>query len=103
MPNVLQKIEHVFSRSDSLIGQVHSPRPRGECLPLEALSLGWVPVRSPALIGLNLPLIAIVGITGRGKKFTSTDDRYKVKLERLRSVMRFGTMGTTPTRLKEKE
>jgi hypothetical protein len=75
-----------FSGSNSLIRQVHSPHPRGECLPQHALSLGWVPIQSPALIGLNLPLMAIAGIVERGKKLTCTQDIYKAKLERLHSA-----------------
>jgi hypothetical protein len=50
------------------------------------LSLGWVAVRSPALTGLNLPLMAIIGISRRGKKLTCTPKGYKAKLEQLHSA-----------------
>jgi hypothetical protein len=46
--------------------QDYSPRPRGEYLPWQALSLGWVLARSPALGGPNLPWTTIIGIAGRG-------------------------------------
>jgi hypothetical protein len=61
---VLQKIEHIFSGSDSLKRQGYLLHPRDEYLPRQALSLGWVPVRSPVLSGLNLSLITIIGIAG---------------------------------------
>jgi hypothetical protein len=35
-------------------------------------SLRWVPVQDPALIGLNLLLAALVGITRKGKFLTWT-------------------------------
>jgi hypothetical protein len=52
--------------------QGYAPRPRGEYLPRQALSLVWVLVRSLVLIGLNLLLIAIIGIVRSGKKTTCT-------------------------------
>jgi hypothetical protein len=63
--------------------QVHSLRPSGEYLLRQPLHLRWVPVQSPAFGSLELPLIAIISIAGRGKKMTCTQDRYKAKLERL--------------------
>jgi hypothetical protein len=71
-PKVLQKIEHVFSGSDYLKCQGYSPRPRGEFLPRQALSMGWVLAWSLALSSLKLPLTTIVDIVGRGKKITCT-------------------------------
>jgi hypothetical protein len=34
-----------------------------------------VPVGNPALIGLDLPLIALIGVTGRRKILTCTEDK----------------------------
>jgi hypothetical protein len=46
-----------------------------------------IPVRIPSLIGLDLPLITLVGITGKRKQFlTCTQKRTRVKLEPLRSA-----------------
>jgi hypothetical protein len=78
-PKVLQRIEHVFSGSDYLSRQVHSPRPRRKCIHQQALHLGWVPVQNPPPISLNLALIAIVGIAGRGKKITCTQQEIQSK------------------------
>jgi hypothetical protein len=82
---VIQKIEHVSVEAiiDSR-HRGHSPRPRGEYLPQQPLRLRCVPVWSLAFGSLDFPLIAIVGITEKGKKITCTQDRYKIKLERLR-------------------
>jgi hypothetical protein len=45
-----------------------------------------VPVRSPTLIGLNFPLVALVSIIGRRKILTYTQDTTRAKLERLLSA-----------------
>jgi hypothetical protein len=39
---------------------------------LATLSLGWVPVRSPALIDLNFQMITLVDIAGKEKELTCT-------------------------------
>jgi hypothetical protein len=53
---------------------------------ISALSLR-IPVRYPTLIGLDLPLTTLVGITGKRKKLlTYTQEATRVKIERLRSV-----------------
>jgi hypothetical protein len=66
--NVLQQIEHVFSGSNSLnVRNIHL------ALDVNTFSASstpeTVPVWSPTIDGLDLPLIAI---TGRGKKITCT-------------------------------
>jgi hypothetical protein len=66
--------------------QGHLPHPSGEYLPRHALSLGWLPVWSLTLNSLNLPLIAIIGITRRGKEITYTQKGIQRKLERLCSA-----------------
>jgi hypothetical protein len=38
----------------------------------------WVPVGNPALIGLDLPITAVVGVSGRRRKILT-----RAKLERL--------------------
>jgi hypothetical protein len=51
---------------------------------ISALSLR-IPVQCPTLIGLDLPLVAFVGITGKRKKLlTHTQETTRAKLERLR-------------------
>jgi hypothetical protein len=53
---------------------------------IDALSLR-VPVRRLTLIGLDLPLTALVGITGKRKQIlTYTQEAIRAKLERLRSA-----------------
>jgi hypothetical protein len=53
---------------------------------IDALSLRIL-VRSPTLIGLDLPLTTFVGIIGKRKQFLSyTQETTRVKLERLRST-----------------
>jgi hypothetical protein len=53
---------------------------------IDSLSLR-VPVRSPALISLDFPLTALVGIAGKRKQFlTCTQKTTRAKLERLRSA-----------------
>jgi hypothetical protein len=53
---------------------------------IDALSLR-VPVRRPTLIGLDLPLTALVGIIGKRKQIlTYTQEATRAKLERLRSA-----------------
>jgi hypothetical protein len=53
---------------------------------IDALRLR-IPVQSPALIGLDLPLTTLVGITGKRKqRFTCTQKTTRAKLERLRSA-----------------
>jgi hypothetical protein len=50
------------------------------------LSLG-IPVWSPTLIGLDFPLITLIGIVGKRKQFlTCTQKIGRAKLERLRSA-----------------
>jgi hypothetical protein len=74
---VLQKIQQclaeVFSLSLSLIKYIHHAL-EGDAF-LASLSLGQVPVWSSTLIGLNLPLTTLIGIAGRGKMLTYTQDR----------------------------
>jgi hypothetical protein len=44
-----------------------------------------IPIRCLTLIGLDLPLITLVGITGKGKKLlTYTQETTRAKLELLR-------------------
>jgi hypothetical protein len=51
-----------------------------------ALSLR-IPVRSPTLIGFDIPLTTLVGIAGRRKQLlTYTQKAARAKLERLRSA-----------------
>jgi hypothetical protein len=46
-----------------------------------------IPIRCPALIGLNLPLTTLIGITEKRKKvLTCTQETTRAKLERLRST-----------------
>jgi hypothetical protein len=46
-----------------------------------------IPVKSPTLIGLDFPLITLVGITDKRKQFlTCTQKTTRAKLERLRSA-----------------
>jgi hypothetical protein len=48
---------------------------------IDALSLR-IPVRSPTLIGLDLPLTALIGITGRRKQIlTYKQETTRAKLE----------------------
>jgi hypothetical protein len=48
---------------------------------IDALSLR-IPIWSPTLIGLNFPLITLVGITGKRKQFlTCTQKTTRAKLE----------------------
>jgi hypothetical protein len=51
---------------------------------INALSLR-ISVRSPTLIGLDVPLTTLIGITGKRKKLL-TCETTKVNLERLRST-----------------
>jgi hypothetical protein len=52
---------------------------------INALSLR-IPVRSPTLIGLDLPLATLIGIAGKRKQIlTCTQETRRAKLERLRS------------------
>jgi hypothetical protein len=60
--------------------------PQKRISPIDVLS-PRVPVRHPTFIGLDLPLIALVGITGKRKQIlTYTQEIARAKLERLRSV-----------------
>jgi hypothetical protein len=44
----------------------------------------WVPVGNPALIGLDLPLTALIGVTGRKRKvLTSTHMKQKPQKQKL--------------------
>jgi hypothetical protein len=53
---------------------------------ISALSLK-IPVRCPALIGLDLPLTILIGIADKRKQFlTCTQKTTRAKLERLRSA-----------------
>jgi hypothetical protein len=53
---------------------------------INALSLR-IPVQSPTLIGLDIPLTTLIGITGKRKQFlTCTEETTTAKLERLRSA-----------------
>jgi hypothetical protein len=46
-----------------------------------------IPLRCPTLIGLNLPLITLIGITGKRKQLlTCTKETTRAKLEHLRSA-----------------
>jgi hypothetical protein len=50
---------------------------------INALSL-WIPVQSPTLISLELPLTTLIGIVGKRKKILiSTKEATRAKLERL--------------------
>jgi hypothetical protein len=53
---------------------------------IDALSLR-VPVRHPTLIGLDLPLTALIGIIGKRKQIlTCTQETIRAKLQLLRSA-----------------
>jgi hypothetical protein len=48
---------------------------------ISALSL-WIPERHPTLIGSDLPLTSLIGITGKRKKLlTCTQETTRAKLE----------------------
>ena len=64
--NALQKIIRVCG-SVCLSRQAHALRPRREWAPSDDLHLR-VPVGNPALLGLDLPLTALVGVAGRRRK-----------------------------------
>jgi hypothetical protein len=64
--NVFQKIIRVCG-SVCLSRQAHAFRPRREWAPSDDLHLR-VPVGNPALLGLDLPLPALVGVAGRRRK-----------------------------------
>jgi hypothetical protein len=54
--------------------------------PISALSLK-IPVWSPILIGLDLPLTTLIGITEKRKQFlTCKQETTRAKLDRLRSA-----------------
>jgi hypothetical protein len=73
----LQKIEHSFYRSGFLSHQAHVLHPRREWANLDDLRL-QVPIGSPTLISLDLPLTALVGDAGRRRQeiLTYTQIRY---------------------------
>jgi hypothetical protein len=73
----LQKIEHSFCGSSFLSHQAYALRPRREWASSDDIRLS-VPVRKPALIGLDVPLTALIGITGRRRKkiLICTQTRY---------------------------
>jgi hypothetical protein len=77
---MLQRIEQSLCGSNNLSRQAHTLRPRREWAPSDDLCL-WVPVGNPTLIGLDLPLIAHVDVTGRRRNIlTCTQTRVqKVK------------------------
>jgi hypothetical protein len=53
---------------------------------IDALS-PWIPVWHPTLIGLDLPLTSLVGITGKREKLlTYTQETIRAKFEQLRSA-----------------
>jgi hypothetical protein len=77
-----------FLRKRFLSRQAHTLHHRREWAPLDDLCL-WLPVGNPALISLFLPLIALIGITGRRRReiLTCTQDKItRAKLERLCSA-----------------
>jgi hypothetical protein len=57
--------------------QAHTLRPRRECLSSDDLHIR-VPVGNPTLIGLDLPLTALIGVTRKRRKkiLTCTHTRY---------------------------
>jgi hypothetical protein len=61
-----------------------------------------IPVRSPILVNLDLPLVAIISITRKRKKLlTCTQETTSAKLEGLRSARLIRGDQKTTTRLKE--
>jgi hypothetical protein len=70
----LQKIKQSLCRSVYLSRYVHSPHPREEC-PLSDDQHMQVLVGNLALIGLDLPLIALISITGRRRKIITYTDK----------------------------
>jgi hypothetical protein len=81
---------NVFQKIECLRKSVHHDRHKGIHLILEVktfidnLHLRHVPVRSPALRSLDLPLITVIGIVGRERGITCIQEINKPKLERLR-------------------
>jgi hypothetical protein len=75
---VLQKVKLSFCESGFLSHQAHDIHPRREWVSLDDLCL-WIPVGKPALIDLDLPLTALIGIARRRRKkiITYTQTRYK--------------------------
>jgi hypothetical protein len=63
----MRKILTCLCGSVYLSWQAHTLRPRREWASSDDIHM-WVPVRNPALIGLDLSLIALVGVTGRMRK-----------------------------------
>jgi hypothetical protein len=63
---------------------------------ISALSLR-IPVWCPTLIGLDLPLITLIGIVGKRKQIlTCTQSKIRAKLEQLRSArLIYGDQNTT--------
>jgi hypothetical protein len=63
---------------------------------ISALSLR-ISVWCPTLIGLNLPLITLIGIVGKRKQIlTCTQSKIRAKLEKLRSArLIYGDQKTT--------
>ena len=84
--NALQKIIRVCG-SVCLSRQAHALRPRREWAPSDDLHLR-VPVGNPALLGLDLPLTALVGVARRRRKILICTQikTTRAKLERLRSA-----------------
>jgi hypothetical protein len=75
-----------FCGSVSLSRYAHALRPRREWASSDDLHLR-VPVGNPALLGLDLPLSALVGVAGRRRKIltcTQINKTTRAKLERLR-------------------
>jgi hypothetical protein len=63
----LQKIEQSFCENDNLSRQAHTLRPRREWASSDDLRL-WILVGNPAIIGLDLPLVAIIGVAERRRR-----------------------------------
>jgi hypothetical protein len=80
----------VFQKIECLRRSVHHDGYKGIHLILEVktfidnLHLRHVPVRSPALRSLDLPLITVIGIIRRERGITCIQEINKSKLERLR-------------------
>jgi hypothetical protein len=66
-PKDTSKDNQSFCESVRLPRQAHALRPRRVWASSDDLHL-WVPVGNPALIGLNLPLTALVGVAWRKRK-----------------------------------
>jgi hypothetical protein len=63
----LQQIEQSFCENDNLSRQAHTLRPRREWASSDDLCL-WVLVGNPAIIDLDFPLVALIGVAGRRRR-----------------------------------